>query len=526
MPIVFAPYEWSPETTGSGVATFTLRGIGIDVAGNWGYTVLPSLQAQSEGNYTELFTGVGSQAMPGMYSIGAQSAGPVGIGFLPKLSSSGLYDIGLVPQSGSGSGVMPSMSSVNGEALYGDSSVYGLQVIGYGFETAGDWGIARIPLPKSKNYVFETPQGVYFSMAMGTTASLYASTPFAEVSDALTTSDAHTLDFIYGIVDRAFSLDLLLSASRTASLLDSGSFQDRVQRVLEVATTDGLTLTDDVVDNVIKIVALIDAVRLSDNNIPWRAAAAAVADTLTALSVAVSVADGDITDAATVAEALDARRLAMLHLVDAVSVDAAALGLGVISLTLDDSLDIAGDVLTHTTFIAALTESLNVAVSLTLDGIPYVGFCMNTSLKAVTEFGAYDFNSLAHLRGRMYGARDDGLYLLEGPDDAGAAINASLRTALTRIAGGKQAHVDSAYLGYSSDGQVQIKVITTEATGSKTSRVYQLNPQIAVTNRAGRIKIGKGVKSAYWAFEITNVLGEDFTIDVLELHVLALSRRV
>lgn len=525
MEIEFENIGGASYVTGSGAASLRyLHSYGAILdAGNSNAFVMRSVSTGTIKDHTS-----GSGTVPfRMYATGFDTLNN-GVGYGFAFASDGFSFLDIVPQYALGSA---SISAFSSEALVNTpTSAIGSASIPavYGFSTdvAGDYAIAYFPGFSSVSNPTESTVSAYITAIQPSVVSVFASTALVELEDALTTSDAHTLDFIYGIVDRAFSLDSLLSASRTASLLDSGSFQDRVQRVLEVATTDGLTLTDDVVDNVIKIVALIDAVRLSDNNIPWRAAAAAVADTLTALSVAVSVADGDITDAATVAEALDARRLAMLHLVDAVSVDAAALGLGVISLTLDDSLDIAGDVLTHTTFIAALTESLNVAVSLTLDGIPYVGFCMNTSLKAVTEFGAYDFNSLAHLRGRMYGARDDGLYLLEGPDDAGAAINASLRTALTRIAGGKQAHVDSAYLGYSSDGQVQIKVITTEATGSKTSRVYQLNPQIAVTNRAGRIKIGKGVKSAYWAFEITNVLGEDFTIDVLELHVLALSRRV
>jgi hypothetical protein len=484
------------------------------------------MQAQSEGNYTELFTGTGSQAMPGLYSIGAQSAGAIGIGYLSKLSSSGLYNVDLVPQSGSGLGVMPSMSSTNGEALYGSGGTQAFGLSGYGFETAGGWGIAQIPLPKSKNYNFEVTQGIYFSMAMGVTASMYASTAFADVMDSAVVADSHTLDFVYGIVDRAVYADQLLSVATTVSAFSGLTARDRVQRVIEEAIEANITVSDDMVDNVAKFIAIIDTLRAADNALTWRRAVATLADSLTALSVAVSVADGDITDAATVMAALDGRRLAMAHLIDTVVAEAEGLGLAIVTVDLTDTSMADDSVLTATTMYGLIEDGVRVSISLTLDGLPYVGICMNASLKGITEFQNYEFNSLATLKGRLYGAGADGLYLLEGPDDAGVDIAARARTPLSRIAGGRKAHVDSAYLGYSAGGQMQMKVITTEATGTKTSRVYELKAQTADTNRAGRIKLGKGVQSVYWAFELSNVLGADFTIDVVELHVLALSRRV
>ena len=224
--------------------------------------------------------------------------------------------------------------------------------------------------------------------------------------------------------------------------------------------------------------------------------------------------------------ALDGRRLAMAHLIDTVMAEAEGLGLAIVTVDLTDTSMADDSVLTATTMYGLIEDGVRVSISLTLDGLPYVGICMNASLKGITEFQNYEFNSLATLKGRLYGAGADGLYLLEGPDDAGIDIAARARTPLTRVANGRKAHVDSAYLGYSASGQMQMKVITTEATGTKTSRVYELKAQTADTNRAGRIKLGKGLQSVYWAFELSNVLGADFTIDVVELHVLALSRRV
>jgi hypothetical protein len=40
------------------------------------------------------------------------------------------------------------------------------------------------------------------------------------------------------------------------------------------------------------------------------------------------------------------------------------------------------------------------------------------------------------------------------------------------------------------------------------------------------VEVGQGLRSRYWQFELTNVDGGDFELDVLELYPLFLGRRV
>ena len=51
-------------------------------------------------------------------------------------------------------------------------------------------------------------------------------------------------------------------------------------------------------------------------------------------------------------------------------------------------------------------------------------FCMNLS-GATTRYESYEFNSFMRIGGKCYGANPEGLFLLEGEDDAGQPIEAS-----------------------------------------------------------------------------------------------------
>jgi hypothetical protein len=338
-------------------------------------------------------------------------------------------------------------------------------------------------------------------------------------------SEATVTLFVYALQDTVNTDDSLTATATYLGTCQELLHQmDNLSVLYEATVPELLNITPALTATLVRSAALLNQLYMLDR--PSAGVGSSVSETLAVMDVLTRIQEGAVLDEAQISELLQEQVAFYQALLDTVLMSSDLAGMGVFLLQLDDTIQLDGEFLTVTSFFGALEESLHVSVSLSLDGLPYVGMALNTTNKSVTEFRPYAFNSLGTLRGKVYGARSDGLYLLEGADDAGTDIDAYVRTALTRIAGGRNAHVDSAYLGYSADGQMQIKVITTEATGSKTSRVYQLNAQNADTNRAGRIKIGKGVQSVYWAFELSNVLGSDFTIDVIELRVLALSRRV
>lgn len=528
MPIVFEPLIWSPETLGTASSYLpSIKSFGLEVAGDWGAGDLPAMTSDTEGVYGVLTTGTSTNYLPRITAIGFQAAGDWGLGYLPIMNGAGL-DLGVfVPQSGSGVGVLPNMQSYNSEAMYAYSLGVLPKLSGYGLEAAGDWGVGLLPNMLSQSINAEVYGTAYFSLGVFTSLDIYASTTFSQVDEILIVTENVNYDIVYAVVEHMIaSADMYALGRYERTFIETLSLRERVQIVYDELLTDIMTIGDDLLATVISNVALFDTVSMSESLTTQHAYIATIVDMLTISSLARSVILADITDPMVLSEALTGRVAAMSHLVEAMLCSDTLNGLAVFTVDLTDVLIAEDSMLCAVTLYALIEEGIRVSVGLSLDGVPYVATVMNTATRGITEYNPYNFNSVATFNGETYGAGPTGLSVLSGSTDNGTAIDAYARTALARIAGGKMAQVDSAYLGYSSDGTVQMKTIVTAPDGSKIARVYQLNMQNADATRAGRIKLGRGVKSAYWAFEVSNVLGSDFTIDVIEVHVLALSRRI
>src|SRR5690606_28605238 len=125
------------------------------------------------------------------------------------------------------------------------------------------------------------------------------------------------------------------------------------------------------------------------------------------------------------------------------------------------------------------------------------------------------------------GAAETGLLRLEGADDNGAPVLAHVRTAMQRIAGGRAARIQEAFIGFRADGSMQLKVTVPNASGDRISYIYDIDRAPHGGQQVGRFKVGRGIKTVYASFELANgVAGGDFAVDVLEIHPLVLERRL
>lgn len=188
---------------------------------------------------------------------------------------------------------------------------------------------------------------------------------------------------------------------------------------------------------------------------------------------------------------------------------------------------VAGDTIASTLdALESVTDEVALYVTFRIGDEVYRGYALNTGNKAASEYTNFDFNSLATVGGVTMAANSTALYALTGDDDDGTAIEAVVRTGLLAVADGKIAQVVSAYVGYASDNSLVLKAIVTSPTGEKVEHWYRLAEQTADATREGRIKLGRGLKSAYWAFELVNVGGGTMTLDNIKLHRIALDRRI
>ena len=150
------------------------------------------------------------------------------------------------------------------------------------------------------------------------------------------------------------------------------------------------------------------------------------------------------------------------------------------------------------------------------------GISINTTNSAISEYLDYPFNSFATLEGKMLGANENGLYLLEGDDDDGTAISASFRLVLQDFGVSLLKRLKRCYLGIKFSGKMIVKAIDEKNIPGDPRAVTSISSDYH--NR--RVKFAKGPRNRYWAIDISNDNGEDFTIDTLELAAIPTERRM
>lgn len=140
---------------------------------------------------------------------------------------------------------------------------------------------------------------------------------------------------------------------------------------------------------------------------------------------------------------------------------------------------------------------------------------------ASAAYEGFPFNSFARIGGRNYGASDDGIYELEGDDDAGSPIRSSIHLGKRNFGSPALKGISYAYLGVSSTGQMVVRVTAPDGK----SYLYQTrrSDDYMATQRAD---FGKGLRAHFLELEVYNQDGADFTLDKLEFVVNELKRRI
>lgn len=188
---------------------------------------------------------------------------------------------------------------------------------------------------------------------------------------------------------------------------------------------------------------------------------------------------------------------------------------------------------------AEMGEELSVAASMTTSEL--LNVIMNSFVQAgfsvpvfnsannvwvVSEAGessryeGYSFNSFGKIGARYYGVKADGLYLLEGEDDDGAPIKASVGLGMHDFGTSALKQIASCYLGLSSSGTVFLKVIANDKEYLYAARSD--DPYMATQ----RVDIGKGIRANYMTFELYNSDGCDFELSSVDFAAVALTRRI
>ncbi|NMG64384.1 hypothetical protein GPA19_05415 [Azoarcus indigens] len=148
-------------------------------------------------------------------------------------------------------------------------------------------------------------------------------------------------------------------------------------------------------------------------------------------------------------------------------------------------------------------------------------WAVNLATSASTRYERFPFNSFARIGDRYYAAAQDGIYLLEGEDDAGEQIDALAVTDLQAFGTSQLKRLGPAYLGVSSDGLMRITVRAPDGQ-AYTYSARRSDPYA----RVQRVDVGQGLRANYFRFEVANTDGGDFELSSLELSPVILKRRI
>lgn len=212
----------------------------------------------------------------------------------------------------------------------------------------------------------------------------------------------------------------------------------------------------------------------------------------------------------------------MPTVVDTMAVNEVVVPSGVMVVAVSEMLDL--DALSFGGMIqqALISEDLLFGLQLAYRGEVYDLWVMNTENQGVTRYEGWNFTGFASADFGTYGTDGEKIYLLEGETDDNEEIDVLARTGKHDFGTAYVKFVDRAYLGLRNSGDLVLKTIT----GDNIVRYYKVQNTSADGLHGGRAKLGKGVKSRYWQFELVNVDGGDLELESMEFLPLRTTRRV
>ena len=194
-------------------------------------------------------------------------------------------------------------------------------------------------------------------------------------------------------------------------------------------------------------------------------------------------------------------------------------------ISAQDEISALQTYMTSTMEQVGMLERLRVAVLRDAGGAPgsavdeSEAWAVNTANSASTRYDSYGFNSFASFGGKHYGAKPDGVYLLEGANDAGQPIASGVSFGQHDFGTQALKHISAVHVGVSSTGALFLKV--GDGVNSYTYRARRTDPRMKVQ----RFDTGRGLRANYFTFDLTSD-SDAFELDSVQFEVLASQRRI
>lgn len=367
--------------------------------------------------------------------------------------------------------------------------------------------------------------------------------PVEDLLDSFTISDvASTLEEIIGAITDGFTINDAVLIAEVQQIIEAISMTDTMDSAGSIFNTnlsesvslaaillfawdqiesENITIADVGTPELLYLRTLAETLAVTGALPNQLIANEVIALSLVFSDVAAKFFDKVATESLTVSDTTSSLWKAVVEALETVAVSDTATDTFIATLIVADTVELSDSISINQILNDVVSDGFNFAVSFSEDNESYTGWVMNTDSFAVSKYLDYNFNSMCRFNGAFFASSNLGVYELTGADDAGTDIDAALKTGVMSFGTHKMKRVRSAYVGVKSDGTMVFKTIT-----GRKERWYSLSPTNTTHKDGVRVKLGRGVKSVYWQFELTNVDGADFTLDDIELLPIMLSRKV
>ena len=249
---------------------------------------------------------------------------------------------------------------------------------------------------------------------------------------------------------------------------------------------------------------------------------ASITDTMTGTASLTGSKNTSATSSNTMA-ATDAHTAGMEFYVswsDHLAGSTASSGARLLDATQSELLTASESVSVKQVLLAAINDGIRMQVLLTFSGLQYDGWVVNLNNYAASRYSGFNFNSFCQYQGMYYGCSATGIHSLEAADDDGTPIEAFLSTGYIKPFSNSMARVPDAFLLVKNDGAMKVRVVVDGQIWT-----YNLENQNDC-HKHSRVKLGKGLKSVAWRFEVANDQGSDFDIESFKIYPIELSRHI
>lgn len=312
----------------------------------------------------------------------------------------------------------------------------------------------------------------------------------------------------------------------THRITDRAVFGERLGWIVPILLREGIAVGTGVNPDFLQVVRVVARVLASGQASNIADAIAVVSDGIVFLATTGGLTKAEITDTVVLGAAVETIYAYVARALERVLMRSAATGTQIMVAVVREQV-LMGASLTHQAELTmVLRDAVGFVATLSFDDGEYIAWVLNVESKGLSSYTNFPHNSFANIGGRWAGATSQGLEWLDGDDDNGEDIHAFIRSGLHAFGTRLNKGMPEAFIGYASDGTLLLKmVVVDEESGDKHAAIYRLPARGAANIRANRFKVGRGLESVDWAFEIHNVDGAAFDLASVQFRPVILTRR-